>query len=648
MNYVELSEGGLMNRGTLVPLKDLRIIKREHEAHISSFIHTDEFKNHIEATGAVAQYNGGVWSKTVYFDFDNKENVAIAWREAYSFVNSLVNLYKIPVDNIYVYFSGSKGFHVGLDARYLGITDIINFEVPYKLKAFAILLAKKFNLNCLDFQIYHPTALIRMPFSKHPKTGLYKSLLSKELFFGEGYEKFTYKPDETKIIEAIKAYAVDPIIEAKSPTEKPVVVDELYEMYEKAVPDLPEYKIPAGAKAEALKRQEQWKNKNQSIFVVPTQNRNQEIFRQSIRLFSSDLHTQECFDLIDIIFELTALKTNNGKKGDLSWREVNIAAKEAFKRIRGGVSASASKITTLEGYIEEVFDEVLAMNFVPTFVKDFNDDLGGGLNYQNIYAWIGKDGTQKSLMAMNVALDESEKHNTISLYWNMEMGKSELFKRACQRYFRQDLIEEIRSGRLTRSDIPSLVESVSKKVRGKFRIIDGVNYKSEDFLAQIKKVEDSSGVKVSIGIVDSYNSMMQKGSEAETALHNTKMLKEVAKEGNAVIIFLCHATQACPYHVRDVGLFVRGGAKIKDNADGYFMNSLIINEEESNFDCDPFDLKYYQDKIYLRFKNKRGTGNVMDKVMKLQAETLTYRTDTNKPSSFEINLRKYQKQSNSW
>lgn len=97
------------------------------------------------------------------FDFDGED--------ALTQVRGFVEL--LGASDIYVWFSGSKGFHVGVPEEYLGLSH--DESLPKKLAYLARELKKKF--SCLDSAIYNPNRKFRVPGSRHDKTGLYKILV---------------------------------------------------------------------------------------------------------------------------------------------------------------------------------------------------------------------------------------------------------------------------------------------------------------------------------------------------------------------------------------------------------------------------------------------------------------------------------------
>jgi len=75
-----------------------------------------------------------------------------------------------------VFFSGSKGFHLYIRAEYFGINEPSS-DVSTKLKKIIFALSKKFSFP-FDTKVYHAARKFRLPSSRNPKSGLFKTQIS--------------------------------------------------------------------------------------------------------------------------------------------------------------------------------------------------------------------------------------------------------------------------------------------------------------------------------------------------------------------------------------------------------------------------------------------------------------------------------------
>jgi len=105
----------------------------------------------------------------IHFDFDS-DNPS----ESLSDVRRFLQFLDVP--DYFVAFSGSKGFHVSIPAINFGITT--GEDLPRNMKALAARFKEHY--PTIDTSIYSPNNKHRALNSKHPKTGLYKTLVKED------------------------------------------------------------------------------------------------------------------------------------------------------------------------------------------------------------------------------------------------------------------------------------------------------------------------------------------------------------------------------------------------------------------------------------------------------------------------------------
>lgn len=117
----------------------------------------------------------------LYFDLDGDiHNDFEALRhDAISIVTYFTNEFGLKNEEINVYFSGAKGFHIIISPFVLGIDPSSNLNEIYK--AWANYLYETHNIKSLDLKIYDKRRLLRLPGSINSKTGLYKVLVPFKL-----------------------------------------------------------------------------------------------------------------------------------------------------------------------------------------------------------------------------------------------------------------------------------------------------------------------------------------------------------------------------------------------------------------------------------------------------------------------------------
>ena len=130
-------------------------------------------------------------------DIDNiEENYNKLIRDLKILVHKLISEFHITQEDIQIYFSGSKGFHLIISE------DIFGFE-PSKtlnknLKKVAVYLKAYTLTKCIDTKIYDYKRLFRMPNTINYKTGLYKVYVPYDQLIDMTYDE-------------LKTYASEPI-----------------------------------------------------------------------------------------------------------------------------------------------------------------------------------------------------------------------------------------------------------------------------------------------------------------------------------------------------------------------------------------------------------------------------------------------------
>jgi hypothetical protein len=92
--------------------------RRECYATINRF--GDDFRDHVRATGSVKRYEGACYADFLWFDIDEAD-LEDARAAAAQCVVQLCGFWQVPHDDLRLYFSGSKGFHLGVPSQTFGL-----------------------------------------------------------------------------------------------------------------------------------------------------------------------------------------------------------------------------------------------------------------------------------------------------------------------------------------------------------------------------------------------------------------------------------------------------------------------------------------------------------------------------------------------
>lgn len=183
MYYHELREG-LSSKANFVPAGTLPEIDQNKDWYTSLFQYDAATKEQAETKGSVSGIKT-TSTQRLLWDFDKEGNLEQARQDAVALCKKLTN--NFPTASIRTYFSGNKGFNVEM--------DIQERLTPEQFKKVTSSLAD--DLSTYDGVVNDPVRVIRLPNTKHPKSGLYKVQLSTKAL-------------ETRKMEEILNYAKTP------------------------------------------------------------------------------------------------------------------------------------------------------------------------------------------------------------------------------------------------------------------------------------------------------------------------------------------------------------------------------------------------------------------------------------------------------
>jgi KaiC/GvpD/RAD55 family RecA-like ATPase len=165
MEYYNFKEG-LNSKGKLMTLDQLSKLEKDpnKDYYISIYKYNEEQKKRVEEKGTISGIRD-VTTDILVWDFDSANNPDNARRDVVTLAHRLVDKYSVDPDSIQCYYSGSKGFHVVL---YLGDKQV----TPEEFKKATTSISE--GLTTFDAVVSDPARVIRMEYTKHPKTGLFK------------------------------------------------------------------------------------------------------------------------------------------------------------------------------------------------------------------------------------------------------------------------------------------------------------------------------------------------------------------------------------------------------------------------------------------------------------------------------------------
>lgn len=154
-------------------------IDPNREAYLSHFVFGPEMTAHYRANGrSVAGYAGPCWARWLVFDLD-RADLTDALADARKLVAVMLQRYPSLDGGLPVYFSGCKGFHVYLDLAH-DPPPAVGFHAVCRTLAEGLAGAAGVRI---DTSIYDANRILRLPNSRHPKTGLYKRRIEADALF---------------------------------------------------------------------------------------------------------------------------------------------------------------------------------------------------------------------------------------------------------------------------------------------------------------------------------------------------------------------------------------------------------------------------------------------------------------------------------
>ncbi len=165
----------------------------EHEAYLSAFTFGDDFRELLQSTGSCRGFDGACFSPWLWFDID-RADLDAALRDARRLALGLVERYRLDDDALLAFYSGSKGFHVGLPTTLWMPEPSMSFHRVCRRLAEGLGEA---NGVVIDTGVYDRVRAFRAPNSRHPKTGLHKRRLTLDELTGlslDGIRLLACKP----------------------------------------------------------------------------------------------------------------------------------------------------------------------------------------------------------------------------------------------------------------------------------------------------------------------------------------------------------------------------------------------------------------------------------------------------------------------
>lgn len=555
MELIQLSEG--LNKRSLVPsninLHDVVKLKPGIDLYTSLFKYRQEHLEHFKKNNSLAGITG-LKTNRLLFDFDNLD-IEIARQDTLTACKRLIYDYNVPRENLQVAFSGNKGFHISIILdEFLNRQEFVN-----------IVFGIAGDLSSFDTKINDEGRIIRLAYTKHPKSGLYKKPISTADLKNKSIEEIKSMAKEQG---EINPESLDEEILKTSLTEK---LKELKtKIYKKISTN--EEKLIKGFNIEDidLKSCPRWMEPprfilSQGFFYgsdsVDLGERNTAFLILASTFKNQGFSAEHTLALLEVTAEKQALRTEEEQYGSdqlkreiinpvfsPSWRGGQFSSDEpllVLTRKRFGIEDDIVEVSVED--IENVGDgfKIFAKNLSNNRIKvglpslDENLVLTTGM----LCTVVSAPGGGKTALANLFAETVSKEQNHV-LYFSLDLYKNLLFSRMLQRYVDYDIKEIFEQFENEQPD-EHLMSAYADVLENYSNV--GFSFKSssiDDIEKEIQAYSKRKGVSPKLIIVDYLDKVRSPFTDpTQSSAHVAGRLSDIAKKYNTLVLLMAQPSK---------------------------------------------------------------------------------------------------------
>lgn len=597
--YIRLCRG-VADSGILVtPEQKYDRVTSLRDWYESIYYYNQQQYDTFQATKSVRGMKDVVTNKLV-FDFDNEVDPDYARQEARTVIYRLEKI-GINRKDIEIYFSGNKGFNI-----------ILTLDRMLTTHQTAELATKFANDLKLDLSLYDCSQILRIPGTKHQKSGLYKVPLTYEQFFNDSIEQI--KTRATSLDNVTEDFNYGTV---SLPEEYFIFTDP----EEKKKPT-----IEITGELTFVNKPKNWRNCKWSLlqgnFKSGERDHTMMILGSTCRALGFDKETT-------YYMCKSALKKSWAKhgQGDFSKEELwnNIIENNIFTDRWTGGQYSCKSDPWLKRYCEglgehrcqDVEEEKSAItvndmdkafteyasefekNVIKTGIEEFDNNVT--LLVSTVNGLLGQPGAGKTSVAINFLKNTSIK-DTPSMFFSLDMGVPIVYSKLVQKETGLPFKEVLKIFK----EIPETAAKFREKTNNLYKNVSFC-YESgltvADMSKKIKDEEERTGRKIKLVIIDYLECIA--GPYSDT-LANTgfiaNQLKDMANELSVCILLLLQTQKHSTPDISDPLLSlkaVKGSSVIEQS-----MSAIVTLWREG---YNPYTVK---DDKYISFavvKNRFGS-----------------------------------------
>jgi KaiC/GvpD/RAD55 family RecA-like ATPase len=549
MKYVRLCSG-VRDRGILIPPSEVHDrVSSDTDWYQSVYNYNDSHMTKFTETGSVRGIKD-VTTNFLVFDFDNKQDPEFARQDALKLIDRLLKTeLNIRTEDIQIYFSGNKGYNVVLELDKELTPDS------------AASLATKYagDLKSFDVSLYDASQILRVPGTRHQKSGLFKIPLTYSQLLNSSSGEI-----------AVMAASLDNVGSFEWGVASPSIA--FYDVY-KAPEKL--QVTPVDTEIDWSKKPANWKNCKYAIlqghFDSGVRHNALMVLAATCRGFSYDkeLTYYTC---------KSALKKQAARTGqdefDKSELWINIIEESVFADGWEGGQYSCKSDPWLKRYCEGLgehrckeqeeekdcvdFDLMsgkftdYAQNFeknvIKTGIKGLDDNVM--LCVSTLNGLLGQPGAGKTSMSLNY-LRNASLTDTKSVFFSLDMGLPIVYAKLVQKMTGYNFKKALN---VYKSNPMEAVE-LDKKIREEYKNVS-FNFRSGLTVSDMKKViqdrEQQLGDKIKLVVIDYLECIAGPYSDA-TANSGfiCNQLKDLANESNVCILLLLQTQKHSTAEISD-------------------------------------------------------------------------------------------------
>lgn len=496
--------------------------------YISLFQYTPEQKAQAETKGTLAGIRD-VTTDRLYFDFDDKDNLENARKDALELAKRLVERGVDP-DDIHAAFTGSKGFSVEIK-----LNKRISNE---QFKAAVQRLAG--DLKTFDHVVSDPNRIVRLDLTKHNKSGLYKTPLE------------LYELDELSM-DGIYTAAVKPNVHQYN--RKPVDLSDDVFVVEKKKEKI---KLSSDLEEALEKLPKGWKNykwalasgffesgeRHNALMVIAATCRGlgydkdtayyickAAMKKQAARTGGDEFPKEELYENI-----IDQSVYSEGWQGGQYSPDTNPWLKKYCERmgfeVKKEEESKARRIQDIQDEFKHFVDHI-EENTILTGIKSLDKALPItiGMNL----GIVGAASSGKTALALEI-LKNTSKAGVISVFASLDMHRNRLFEKLLYKttgLSRGDLYAKIQAGE---------IEQITKKIKEDYANVwfyDRSCPTVGDIREYIEEVEQETGRKVKLVMLDYFERVNSDKSEDTAASKDIAgQLQDLVNDFNVAMVTL--------------------------------------------------------------------------------------------------------------